>query len=129
VAPDVGDTDPGLAAALAAGDRAAIAAALPAARLLVPIVATGEESAAATMSVPGLIGADGRRALPVFSCYDALRRWQPDARPVPLLGSQALAAASAEGYAAVVLDVAGPASHVVELDPPDERTAGTRLGC
>jgi hypothetical protein len=113
---DVGDADPSLEAALAAGDIVAIRQALVAARVLVPIVALGEESDAAEMAVPRLVGADGRHALPVFTSYDALRAWRPDARPVPMPGEQAIAGAIGEGYAAVVIDVAGPISHTVEIE-------------
>jgi hypothetical protein len=112
---DSGRADPDLAAALAAGDVPAIRAALLAARVLVPIVALGDESTAAEMAVPRLVGADGRHALPVFSSYETLRAWRSEARPVPMAGSQAVAAALAEGYAAVVLDVAGPLTHTVEI--------------
>lgn len=114
-AADYGDADLGLVVALASGDAATIRAAVLAARLLVPIVASGEESRGAQLAVPRLVGRDGRHALPVFSSYDALRAWQPDARPVPMSGAQAAAGALAEGYAALVLDVAGPRSHVVEI--------------
>lgn len=108
---DVGDADAGLVAALATDDAAAIGPALLAARLLVPVVALPAEERAggeAEMAVPALVAADGRRALPVFTSYDALRAWQPDARPVPMPGNRVLAGAVAEGYAGVVLDVAGP---------------------
>ena len=111
---DVGDADPALAAALAAGDDSAIAVALVRARLLVPVVAlatVGEGEA--EMAVPALIAADGRRALPVFSTYDALRRWRADARPVPMPGYRVVAGAVAESYAGLVLDVAGPVPHEV----------------
>jgi hypothetical protein len=111
---DNGAPDPRLVAGLAAGDAGVIRSALLSARLLVPVLAMGEESAGAEMAVPGLIGADGRRALPVFSGVAALAAWRSEARPVPMLGAQAVAAAQDEGYAALVLDVAGPVSHVVE---------------
>jgi hypothetical protein len=112
---DAGDADPELTAALEAGDVGVIRRRLLQARVLVPIVATGEESTAAVMAVPRLIGADGRHALPVFTSYDALRAWRADSRPVPMDGEQAIAAAITEGYDAVVVDVAGPITHVVEL--------------
>src|SRR5260221_8642855 len=35
------------------------------------------------MSLPTLVGRDGRRAIPAFTCLDALARWRPAARPVP----------------------------------------------
>jgi hypothetical protein len=111
---DTGAPDPRLVAGLAAGDAGTVRVALLSARLLVPVVAMGEESTGAEMAVPGLVGADGRRALPVFSGVEALAAWRSDARPVPMSGAQAVAAAQDEGYAALVLDVAGPVSHVVE---------------
>jgi len=111
---DVGAADPVLAGALAADDHEAVCAALLTARLLVPVVAM-PDAGEAEMAVPALIGADGRRALPVFSSYDAVRAWRADARPVPMPGERVLAGAVAEGYAAIVVDVAGPAAHVVEL--------------
>jgi transporter family-2 protein len=113
---DVGDADPQLAAALASGDLAAIRRRLPAARVLVPVTAMGEKSTAADMAVPRLVGKDGRHALPVFTSYDALRAWQSDARPVPMTGEQALLAAVAEGYQAVIVDVAGPVTQVLEIE-------------
>jgi hypothetical protein len=113
---DIGRADPGLTAALESGDVVAIRRALLIARVLVPVVALGEESDAAEMAVPRLVGADHRHALPVFTSYDALRAWQPDARPVPMPGEQAIAGAVAEGYAAVVIDVAGPVPHTVEIE-------------
>jgi hypothetical protein len=106
---DDGAADPGLAAALATGSRQAIAAALPSARLLVPVVAV-PGAGEAEMAVPALVAPDGSRGLPVFSSYDALRAWQPDARPVPMAGARVLAGAVAEGYDGLVLDVAGPVS-------------------
>lgn len=114
---DHGAPDVELAAALAGGDQTVIRLALLDARVLVPIVAHGEESAAVEMAIPTLVGLDGRRALPVFSSYASLRAWQADARPVPMPGRQAVAAAAAEGCAAIVVDVAGPITHIVEIRP------------
>jgi hypothetical protein len=111
---DTGLADPRLVAALAAEDAAAVRTVLLGARLLVPVVATGDESSAAEMAVPGLIGVDGRRALPVFSGLDAMRTWRTDARPVPMPGAQAVVAAHDERYDALVLDVAGPVAHVID---------------
>jgi type III secretion system (T3SS) SseB-like protein len=109
---DDGAADPRLTAALASRDVGAVAAALLTARLLVPVVAL-PGAGDAEMAVPALVAADGSRALPVFSSYDALRAWQPDARPVPMAGARVFLAAAAEGYEGVVLDVAGPVSHTV----------------
>jgi hypothetical protein len=122
-AADRGDADPMLYGALAAGDVVAIREALIAARVLVPIVAMpvdpdAPDSDGAQMAVPRLIDATGRQALPVFTSYDTLRAWRPDARPVPMPGEQAIVAAIGEGYDVVVLDVAGPITHAIELTPP-----------
>jgi hypothetical protein len=59
------------------------------------------------MSLPTLIGRDGRPAIPVFTCADALARWDAQARPVPALAGLVWRAA-VDGSCAVVVDVAGP---------------------
>jgi SseB protein N-terminal domain len=128
-ADDDGRADPRLTAALSAGDHGRLLATLAGpepARLLVPVVALlGEveydESGLATdktsdMAVVLLTGADGRRALLAFSGVEALRRWQPDARPMPTTPQLAATAALQEGAAAIVLDLAGPAPAVLESD-------------
>jgi hypothetical protein len=112
---DRGEADPELAAALAAGDGTRIGLALLRARLLVPVVAVRTDGEA-DMAVPALVAADGRRALPVFSSVAGLLAWRPDGRPVPMPGARVLAAACAEGYDGVVLDVAGPVAHTVQGD-------------
>ena len=83
-------------------------AALAQARLFVPVVAVTEPGADAQMAVLTVTGADGRRALPVFSCVASLARWRPDARPVPVPGSRAALSAVAEGCDLLDLDPAGP---------------------
>ena len=72
-----------------------------------PAVAAAGGEQASEMSIPTLIGHDGRRALPAFTCLDSLRRWRQDARPVPTEAADVWAAAVADGCA-VVVDVAGP---------------------
>lgn len=105
---DDGDVDPLLAPLLAAATTQEIGVALLGARLLVPVVATPSDTGDAEMAVPALVNEAGRRALPVFSSYDALRAWRADARPVPMSGARVMAGARAEGYDGVVLDIAGP---------------------
>lgn len=125
-AADQGDADGALAAALAAWNQdrhpeaeAGVQAALVVARLLVPIVplppgVAGPEAAGpAEMSRPTLIGQDGRPATPVFTSVAAMAAWRADARPVPATGREVLAAATEAGHA-VVLDVAGPISYVLQ---------------
>lgn len=117
---DDGSADPRVAATLAAfgsglGSEHAALTALAAARLLVPIVAAPPESAGrdqpgdpgAEMSLPTLIGRDGRAAIPAFTSLDTLARWDPRARPVPALAG-AVWRAAVDGSSAVVVDVAGP---------------------
>jgi hypothetical protein len=111
---DLGAADPRLVAALRAGDVPAVRTALLTVRLITPLLASGDESSAAEMTVPLLVGADGRLAMPVFSSVDSLRAWRPQARPVPVPGPEAVVAAVDGGSSGLVLDVAGPVTHVVE---------------
>ena len=114
---DDGSANPATAAALAAfaaghsGEHAALTA-LASGRLLVPVVAVPTEQAS-EMAMPTLIGLDGRRAVPAFTCLESMRRWQPDARPVPVAARQVWQTAAAESCA-VVIDVAGPVPLAVE---------------
>jgi hypothetical protein len=112
---DGGAVDPTLEPWLATGSTEEVGVAMLGARLLVPVVARPGDGEAdlspdvqSTMAVPALVNEAGKRALPVFSSYDALRAWRPDARPVPMSGARVMAGARAEGYDGVVLDVAGP---------------------
>ena len=59
------------------------------------------------MSIPTLIGQDGRAAVPAFTSLAAMHAWQPGARPVPADAARVWQAAAADA-AAVVLDIAGP---------------------
>jgi hypothetical protein len=111
---DKGDVDPALADLLSTGSTEEVGAALLHARLLVPVVAMPNDGEA-DMSVPALVNEAGKRALPVFSSYDALRAWRADARPVPMTGARVMAGARAEGYDGVVLDVAGPRPHTFTI--------------
>ena len=133
---DDGSADPTVAAALAAfasgaGTEHAALTSLASARLLVPVVAApaqdpGDRPAAGQhghggdraeagdraeevvqMSIPTLVGHDGRSAVPAFTCLDALVRWRPGARPVPVQAASVWQSAAADSCA-VVLDVAGP---------------------
>jgi len=110
---DGGAADPRLLAALAGDDASRVSVAMLSVRLLVPVVALPVAGGDAEMAVPALVAGDGRRALPVFSSYDALRAWRADARPVPMPGARVVAGAVAESYDGVVLDVAGPRPHTV----------------
>jgi hypothetical protein len=132
---DDGATDPRVAAALAAfaagqGSEQAALQALADARLLVPVVAVavtpgpgpgdsgpgcggGPTAERSEMSMPTLVGQDGRAAVPAFTGLDALARWRADARPVPEAAAAVWQAAVA-GQCAVVIDVAGPVPLAVD---------------
>ncbi len=149
---DAGEAAPALSAALAAyaagtGSHVDALAAVRGARLLVPVVAVLGEAETderglthdktSDMATVLLQGADGRMALLAFTGTDALRAWDPEARPVPVTARTAAQAALQDHAAAIVVDVAGPATFVVEgqdldgsgpgLDPGPRRRA-VRLG-
>jgi len=124
---DHGSAEPRVAAVLAAfgsgqGSEHAALTALAGSRLLVPIiaVAAGGDGAqgpghlrpdggdlGADMSLPTLVGRDGRRAIPAFTCVETLAMWRRSARPVPAMAAQVWQAAAGDACA-VVVDVAGP---------------------
>lgn len=131
---DDGSPDPEVRAALA-GVRdtdtyLAAVAALCTARLLVPIVATGDENTVvsgtplskevpqpdreAEMAAVSIVGADGRRALLAFTGMDSLRAWDAGARPVPGTLDEVAATVPEAGSDVLVVDVAGPMP--LELD-------------
>ena len=58
------------------------------------------------MALPTLIGRDGRAAIIAFTSLDALTRWRPDARPVPVPAASVWLAGLRDA-SAVVIDVAG----------------------
>lgn len=143
---DVGAADPALASALAAyaaaeGDRTAAAyadalAALQPSRLLVPVVALlGEvehdaaglaHDKSSDLAAVLLTGADGRLALLAFTGLEALRRWDAAARPVPVT-TQTAARSAVQEAAALVVDVAGPTTLVIEGDDLTALAAGWTL--
>ena len=124
---DDGSAEPRVVAALSAfgagqGSEQTALTALAGSRLLVPIVAvaagneTGRESPGhdrvggepgAEMSLPTIVGRDGRRAIPAFTSVETLALWRRQARPVPAPAGQVWRAAAEDGCA-VVVDIAGP---------------------
>ena len=128
---DTGEADANLATALASYSRneatyGDVLLALQDARLLVPVVAMlGEveyddrglaHDKTSDMAAVLMRGADGRLALLAFTSTDALAAWNPEARPVPVAAKLAAQSAVQEEAAALVLDVAGPITLVVEGD-------------
>jgi SseB protein N-terminal domain len=131
---DSGSAEPRVAAALAAfgsgqGSEHAALTALAGSRLLVPIVAVaagsdgerespghalaGGGDSGAEMSLPTIVGRDGRRAIPAFTSVETLAMWQQQARPVPTLAGQVWQAAAGDSCA-VVVDLAGPVPIAVD---------------
>ena len=140
---DTGEAPAEVAAALAAYDadpdrlHEATLQVLQDARLLVPVVAVlGEvehdeaglaHDKTSDMATVRMRGRDGRTALLGFTGSDALRRWDPQARPVPVPARRAAEAAVQDGAAAMVVDVAGPVMFVVETDDLHELAEGHTL--
>lgn len=128
---DDGSADAALAAVLArhaagGADVAEVVTALAPTRVLVPVLAELEVADVverdghahtvdkeASAGVVALRTPDGRTALPVFTGVDAMRRWRPDARPVPSDVPRAALSAVAEGWEVLVVDPAGPVPVVV----------------
>ncbi len=133
---DDGAPDPLVRVALASvTDQVAYAravVALCASRLLMPIVASGDETdhpdpdrhaemAAVTLS-------DGEAThLLAFTGLDSLRRWRVDARPVPCLMDELCATVAPAGASRLLVDVAGPAPLVVEGQMLEQIADGQRL--
>ena len=126
---DSGGAAPALEAALTAyaagtGSHVDALAAVRGSRLLVPVVAVLGESETderglvhdktSDMATVLLQGADGRMALLAFTSTEALDAWDPEARPVPVTARTAAQAALKDDAAAIVVDVAGPVTFVVE---------------
>lgn len=124
---DTGQADPRLAAALGAyaatgtaAARAEALAAMAGARLFAAVTAisTAEHVEAATglraestaeMALLSLVGSAGGRAVPLFLDAGAAVGFRPGARPVPLPGPGACAAALEDGAVAVLVDPPGAA--------------------
>jgi type III secretion system (T3SS) SseB-like protein len=96
----------------------------------VPVVAELGESAtgpdglardkSAEMATVLMRGADGRLALLAFTGLEALHRWDPDARPVPVPAATAALAAMRDGAEALLIDVAGPVAYAVTIGSTQE---------
>lgn len=117
---DDGSPDADLRRALVAG---AALGYLPRARLLVAVVAVADERSAdgsdkaSSMAVVSMVNAAGQKGLLAFTGLDALRLWDPQARPVPVWGVDAARSAIEDGADALVIDVMGP--HRVVLAGPE----------
>src|SRR5690606_14509980 len=118
-ADDTGTADARLAQALirfsrGKGPLTEVVDALAYARVLIPVFAHGEErhvgkhgleqDAVASTGVVAVQMPDGRAALPICTDVDAMKVWNPQARPVPAEGPRAALAADAAEWSALVLN-------------------------
>jgi hypothetical protein len=95
-------------------------------RLLVPVVALlGEveydeqglaHDKTSDMAAVLMQGNDGRLALLAFTGVESLKAWNPEARPVPVAAQLAAQSALQDEAAAIVVDIAGPVTFVIEGD-------------
>lgn len=143
---DDGAAAPEVEAALAAyartepaarADHLAALAVVAETRLLVPVVAMlGEveyderglaHDKSSDMATVLVTGRDGRTALLAFTSLASMRRWNSEARPVPVAAGLAATSALQDGAAALVLDIAGPVRFVISADDLDALARGWRL--
>lgn len=132
---DAGEADPGLAAGLSRfaddGAESPVLSVLSSVRLLVPVMAEatapGVGDKHSDISTVLMRGRDGRLALLAFTCLDTIRRWNPQARPVPVSGQDAARAARTQDAHALLIDLAGPVPFVVESAELAELAAGHEL--
>ena len=133
---DAGEPDPVTRAALArvtdetSYTRAVVA--LCTSRLLLPIVASGDETdhpdpdRHAEMAAVTLADESGTYLL-AFTGYDSLKAWEPAARPVPCLLDELCATVEPSGATKLLIDVAGPAPLVIEGETLAQLSLGNSL--
>lgn len=107
------------------------------ARLLVPVVAVlGEvehdeqglaHDKSSDMAAVLVRAADGSTGLLAFTSVETMARWDPEARPVPVTAATAATAAVQDGAEALLVDLAGPASYVVDGEDLTRLATGWRL--
>ncbi|PWN02764.1 hypothetical protein DJ010_10095 [Nocardioides silvaticus] len=111
-------------------------AAVAGSRLLVPVVALlGEvevddaglaRDKSSDMATVLMTAPDGRRGLLAFTGTDAMRAWDPEARPVPVAAPLAAATAVQEGADALVIDLGSPHLFAVAGEDLHRLAAGWR---
>ena len=141
-ADDSGHASPDVTAALAAyaadpGTYVETLAVLLESRVLVPVVAIlGEvevdeaglaHDKSSDMATVLMTGRDGRTALLAFTGTAQLAAWNPEARPVPVGCALAAQSAIQDGADALVVDIAGPVTFVVQGEDLTRIAAGWRL--
>ena len=100
--------------------------ALQGARLLVPVLAVPGDvevddergrvarEKTSDMATVLVTGRDGRRAMLGFTSVETLAAWRADARPVPVAAPLVARSAMEAGAAALLIDIAGPTTYIVE---------------
>lgn len=141
-ADDSGAADPRLREVLAdhasgAASSGRVLAVLQDVRLLVPVVAVlGEvehderglaHDKSSDMAAVLVRAADGSTGLLAFTSVETMARWDPTARPVPVTTPTAATAAVQDGAEALLVDLAGPATYVVDGEDLTRLAAGWRL--
>lgn len=119
-------------------------AALCASRLLMPIVASGDEGSGSLRASSGelqqpdptrhaemvavtITNEAGERALLGFTGIDSLTTWRADARPVPCTLDDLAATVAESGATHLLVDVAGPHQLVIAPELVTELAQGHRL--
>ena len=141
-ADDSGAGDPRVSRVLAdhlagTATSGAVLSVLQDARLLVPVVAVlGEvevdehglaHDKSSDMAAVLVRAADGSTGLLAFTSTETMARWDPEARPVPVTAGTAATAAVQDGAEALLVDLAGPATYVVDGEDLTRLAAGWRL--
>ena len=126
-ADDDGLADPAVVAAVLALQQGAsqrgVVDALRSARLLIPLVAQAGDvghtpdgrlvDKTQELSIVTVAGPDGRSVMPAFTSAEAMRSWDPAARPVPADSRRVAMAAASEETQLVVLDPTAPTEFVL----------------
>ncbi len=121
---DHGAADPHVVEALKSADSSLVVNAIRNSRLLVALAkASAIESLSdenldektSNMSIVCLTASDGRVGLLAFTSIDAMKLWNPEARPIPISGKDVSVAALEESVSALILDPAGPIPFTITL--------------
>lgn len=126
-ADDDGLADPALVEAIqrvaGGASQSAVVDALRSARLLIPLLAEAGDvghtddgrlvDKTQELSIVTVAGPDGRSVMPAFTSVEAMRSWDPTARPVPVESRRVAMAAASEDTQLVVLDPTAPTEFVL----------------
>lgn len=125
---DDGSADPGLLAALlrfraGEGSQTEVVDAFRSARVLIPLIAEkGDEGVGPTglavdktqeLSIVTVAAPDGRTVQPVFSSVEAMQKWDPKARPIPVESVRVALSATSEQTDLIVLDPTSDTEFVI----------------